>query len=1146
MLFRLNQSHQTIYSPCSRTILSFALYEKIRFSNTSHCIITHNAQSLDLLYKEISILLGDAYDVYLFSDLELLPYENFSSSNEIRSNRIKTLYNLSKTYREKPYIVVVSASTLLKRLPSTNFITQNSFQCKIGEKLFLSSYRKQLIDLGYRYTSMVEIAGEFCIKGSMIDIFPMGSLMPYRVDMFDNEIDSINIFDIETQRSVKRVDSIDILPTHEFTYSNNHEIIKSQLSMLLSGIDTNKMSKLKKELYEQRFFGGIDFYLPLFHSTLSSFFDYLRPDTEIHCIDNVYSSIRDNIEQIQNRFNQAGLLFQYPPLSIEKLYLSESDINQAISQYKSYKWLSKAKAKSFLLRHQPLPNLDHKTVIKNDLNSTLFFIDHADIKNKNIIFCSATKGKQKLLIDKLHQLKIFAFLCDDINDALQNNNKIISIVADLCQGFITKNHVIITDYDLHPHYIYTSQKKTHTPHKYFGQNTFSDLSDLKLGGLVVHIDYGIGIYRGLKTLDIGSNHNEMLWLEYKNQENLYVPINRLYTLSSYTVSHHSKPPLSKLGSDKWNKDKEKALKKIYDIAANLLAIYAQRSLKRGISHHIDPATYESFSNSFPYDETEDQHRAINDVLHDMKNSVPMDRLICGDVGYGKTEVAMRATFVAINNNYQVVILVPTTLLAQQHYDNFYDRFSPIGAHVELLTRFKTISQQRNILASLGAGKIDIIIGTHKLLSPLIKFSKLGLVIIDEEHRFGVTHKEKLKALRSEVDILTMSATPLPRTLNMALSAIRDMSIITTPPAKRLSVKTFVHEYNKDIVVEAVTREAMRGGQVFYLYNSVDRIYNKLDALQEQFPTLKIRVAHGQMKERELENIMFDFQQNSFHILLCTTIIETGINIPNSNTLIIENAENFGLAQLHQLRGRVGRSAHQAFAYFMTSDSSLLSSDAKKRLLALKNTNSIGGGYLLANHDLEIRGAGEVLGKDQSGNIQGIGLSLYTQLLSKATQSLKNGILPHDFNLESSDGCEIELRITALLPKSYIDDTSIRLYFYNKLSNANHTNDIDDIKSELIDRFGTLPIESEHLLAIQMLKLQAQDNYISKIEMHSAGAKIQFLSSYKKNGGIQKLMSIIQSNPQIYQLHPDMSLLIKIPLNQAQKRIDFIQNIIQSL
>ena len=769
-----------------------------------------------------------------------------------------------------------------------------------------------------------------------------------------------------------------------------------------------------------------------------------------------------------------------------------------------------------------------------------------ELINKNhltkVIFSTDSKGRSQILLEHLNKLHLDIKTFDSFEGAINAKDKFCIIVSPFQEGVILNNKIaVISETDLFPeHIINKTRASKDSKHPTVD---LKDLTDLKAGMHIVHIDHGVGRYDGLESIELNGKTDEFLLLHYANDARIYVPITSLNLISIYNSSTTESIALNRLGTDRWKKQKEKTIKKIIDVAAELLEIYAKRELRQGFTSTLDEEDYLKFCADFPFEETPDQLNAIEDVFKDMISSKPMDRLICGDVGFGKTEIAMRAAFLATQNLKQVAILVPTTILAQQHFNNFKDRFANTAVNIEVITRSKSAKDQEKLVKDLKNGDIDIIIGTHKLISTKIDFNNLGLLIIDEEHRFGVAQKEKLKALKAEIDILTMSATPIPRSLSMAFSALRDLSIIASAPAKRLSVKTFVKEYDTSIIREAVSRETIRGGQIFYLFNKVETINKKKEILEDLFPRLNIAVAHGRMSEKEIQKIMFDFKHNKYHILLCTTIIETGIDIPNANTIIIENANNLGLAQLHQLRGRVGRSHHQAYAYLMVPSELGVTRNATKRLEAIGSTDSIGGGFTLANHDLEIRGAGEILGKEQSGNINGIGLNLYMELLDKAISNIRSGKKLDIENIISSSKCEVELNIPTLIPDYYIYDVNSRLNVYKRISKATH-DELIGIKIELIDRFGKLPLEVTYLLKVTHIKLDAIELGIGQIRMFASSGKIVFNQPMKLDP--VKIIKIIQSQSKDFRLTKEHDLLISKATTTAEQRINFISKFMSDI
>ncbi len=1138
MLISKLDHKRDIYSNAILPTLSLNLVEFFTtHQDNTQLIITPDAQKAQQLYHEINYLLPDK-NIHLFPDLEILPFDYFSASEDIHSTRLKTLYAISNHQAD---IILISATTLLKLLPPVSFIQGQSLVLKKGDTIELTEKRKILEMAGYRLVTQVLSRGEFSVRGSILDIFPMGANTPFRIDLFDDEVDSIRIFDIESQRSLSPINAIDILPANEFIFDERTlDTIAENWQQFFPHIATS--ASIYQDLMSKKSIGGIEFYLKLFYEQCANFFDYVPKNTIVHQIYNIDEAKQKYFSDIVARHEQLRYDRERPLLEIDQVYLPLEQITKAQKAFKNIKWLSSKKQKSTILPYQTINDIRVHYQYKEPYKHLLNFLESHHFKK--VVFCADSIGRKEVLLENLTKLNIRVTFCKNWLEVNQTSAQYIIISAPFIEGFFTQDSALITEYDLFANHVpsYKTQK-TESKHP---SVAIKDLSEITPGAAVVHIEYGVGRYQGLTKLDIANQENEFLTLSYKNNEKLYVPIHDIHLVSRYSGTELEHAPLNKLGTEKWEKEKEKAAKKLNDVAAELLAIYAERNLKKGFANIFDEKAYLSFCEGFPFEETDDQLTAINDVIKDMIRERPMDRLVCGDVGFGKTEVAMRATFMAVHNNKQVAILAPTTLLAQQHYDNFKDRFSELGANVELLSRFKTIKEQNKIIDQLQTGTIDIIIGTHKLLSEKISFSNLGLLIIDEEHRFGVAHKEKMKAMRANIDILTMTATPIPRTLNMAFSAIRDLSVISTPPAKRLSVKTFIKERKQNVIREAILREVLRGGQVYYLHNQVDTIYDKADELRQLFPEYNIAVGHGQMRERELEKVMFEFQQNRYSILVCTTIIETGIDIANANTIIIERADNFGLAQLHQLRGRVGRSHHQAYAYLLTPPFQSLQKDAKKRLEAISETASIGGGFMLANHDLEIRGAGELLGKEQSGNMQGIGFNLYMDLLNKTIKALQNGekFDIHAINQSFSNQSVIELRIPALLPEEYIFDVHTRLDLYKRISSAENHNELNDIKIEIIDRFGPLPDHAHYLFKVAHLKLDATSLGIHRIEMHSSGGKVIFNQPLFFDPMV--LISFIQRHAQHYRINKDQHIFISATLKQAHERIEFIENFLQSL
>lgn len=1136
MLSNQISKKDTIVSNAYGASFSILLNEYAKSNNDFNLIITEDSQQSYKVYKELQFLAQDSkFEILYFPDLEILAYDRFSTSIDIISQRQRILYKLTKN--PKKTILVTSIATILKKLPPANFIKEHSFILKVEDTLDITKQKTQLVEAGYTLVNNVFEKGEFSIRGSIIDIFPIGAKCAYRIDLFDDEVDSIKELNLETQRSANEVKQIDLMPSHEFIYNNeNTELAFQQLENLCS---TEALSStICRYIEDNEYFSGIEFYLPLFYKKLASIFDYIPNNTKVHLLGNTTSSISAFSDEVKQRYNDLKFDIDRPILHFDNLYLSQQEISQSVAKFSPVKWHIESKSKSKQLAIKPLEKISANYKLSNPFKNLQELIVKS--KFEKIIFSTDSNGRADLLLEHLNKLHLNIKTAKSFEQALNNNNLYNMIVSPFEDGVIIEDKILfVTETDLFPEHITKSKA---SEHDHYPTVDLKDLAELKQGMYIVHIDHGIGKYIGLETIELNNKKDEFILLLYANDAKIYVPITSLNLISIYNSSADDSIALNRLGSDKWRKQKEKTIKKIVDTAANLLEIYAKREMRQGFTNSFDEEEYLRFCADFPYDETPDQLKAISEVFKDMISAKPMDRLICGDVGFGKTEIAMRAAFLATQNNKQVAILVPTTILAQQHFNNFRDRFANTAVNIDVITRSKTTKAQNELFDNLKNGSVDIIIGTHKLISSKIDFKNLGLLIIDEEHRFGVAQKEKLKALKAEIDILTMSATPIPRSLSMAFSALRDLSIIASAPAKRLSVKTFVKEYDAGIIREAVSRETIRGGQVFYLYNNVETIEKKREIIQEIFPRLRIAIAHGQMSEKEIQKIMFDFKHNKYHILLCTTIIETGIDIPNANTLIIENANNLGLAQLHQIRGRVGRSHHQAYAYLLTPELGI-TKYATKRLQAIGSTESLGGGFTLANHDLEIRGAGEILGKEQSGNINGIGLNLYMELLEKTIENLKTGKKLDIEQIVNSNTCEIELNIPTLIPDYYIYDVNTRLNVYKRISKADHQ-ELINIKIELIDRFGKLPLEVLYLLKTSHIRLDALAIGVAQIKMFATSSKVVFADPEKVD--LQKLIKLIQSKSTDFKLTKDHDLQITKATKTAEQRIEFIEIFLKEL
>lgn len=1027
-------------------------------------------------------------------DWETLPYERFSPHQDLVSERLSALWQIKSGAAD---VLFVPVATAMQKLPPVPFLTGRTFWLKTGQTLDIGRLKSDLVDAGYNHVSHVVAAGEFAVRGGIVDLFPMGSEMPYRIDLFDDEIDSIKTFDTETQRTISPVSEIRLLPAHEFpTDSEAQKIFRSRFREEVDGNPND--AAVYKAVSNGHFGAGVEYYLPLFfENELETLFDYIGEDALFVSLGDVHAEANRFWSDVKSRYAMAQGDETYPPLLPQHLYLSADVFAGRLKNY-----------------GQVLPDVSGKEHTLPDLavnrqsdEPLQALKDFQTAFEGRILLCAESLGRRETMLGFLQQNGLKAKPVSDWQGFLSAHEPLMIAVAPLVYGFKlgglqSPNQqqaapaserenwgeskavadqsaiAVITESDL---YQYVARSRAHNrrkKHAAVSDGLLRDLAEINIGDPVVHEEHGIGRYMGLVTMDLGGETNEMMLLEYAGEAQLYVPVSQLHLISRYSGQAHENVALHKLGSGAWNKAKRKAAEKARDTAAELLNLYARRAAQSGHKFEINELDYQAFADGFGYEETEDQAAAIAAVIKDLTQAKPMDRLVCGDVGFGKTEVALRAAFVAVMGGKQVAVLAPTTLLVEQHAQNFADRFADFPVKVAGLSRFNNSKATKAALEGMADGTVDIVIGTHKLVQDDIRFKNLGLVIIDEEHRFGVRQKEQLKRLRANVDILTMTATPIPRTLSMALEGLRDFSLITTAPSRRLAVKTFVKPFSEGSVREAVLRELKRGGQVFFLHNEVDTIENMRERLETLLPEARIGVAHGQLRERELEQVMRDFLQQRFNVLLCSTIIETGIDIPNANTIIINRADKFGLAQLHQLRGRVGRSHHQAYAYLLTPE--YITKDAEKRLDAIAAADELGAGFTLAMQDLEIRGAGEILGEGQSGEMMQVGFTLYTEMLKQAVRDLKKDRQP-DLDAPLGITTEIKLHSPALLPESYCPDIHERLVLYKRLAVCETVQQINAIHEELVDRFG-LPeqpvktlIESHHLrLAAKELGIDAID------------------------------------------------------------------------
>ncbi|HEU4708168.1 MAG TPA: transcription-repair coupling factor, partial [Methylophilaceae bacterium] len=1044
--------------------LALQLNAQQKSGKTPLVIITANAFEAQRLLEEIPWF-APSMTVSLLPDWETLPYDHFSPHPDLISERLATLYQISRNACD---VVIVPISTALLRLPPQAYLAAHTFMLKKGQTLDTEALRTQCAEAGYHHVNQVMSPGEFSVRGGLIDLFPMGSALPYRLDLFDNEIETIRTFDVDTQRSLYPVGEIRLLPAREFPLDDNGiALFRQQFRECFEG-DPSR-SRTYKDVSKGIASGGIEWYLPLFFEETAGLFDYL-PDNALLCLHGSLDQAAQNFWQdAQSRYRLLAHDPERPILKPEVLISKTEDFFGKTHQFARLQLDTLGTATG-------LPDLNVERRAEHPLFKLQGFLNSY---TGRIFIAAESLGRRETMLQLLNEHGLQLKQIEGWADFERENERLVLGISPLHNGFVLGDFAIITEAELYAAQV-RQQRRREKDKARSTEGMLKDLSELRENDPVVHEQHGVGRYRGLVNLDLGEGETEFLLLEYADDDKLYVPVSQLFLISRYSGGPPESAPLHRLGSGHWEKAKKKALKQIRDTAAELLNLYAQRAARKGHAFKLGLHDYEAFAEGFPFEETPDQQSAIEAVINDMQSGRPMDRLVCGDVGFGKTEVALRAAFVAVMGGRQVAVLVPTTLLAEQHFNNFSDRFAEWPIKVAEISRFRTAKEQAEAIRGLESGDIDIIIGTHRLIQKDVKFKNLGLVILDEEHRFGVRQKEQLKALRAEVDVLTLTATPIPRTLSMAMEGLREFSVISTPPQKRLSIKTFVTNYSEGIVREAAMREFKRGGQVYFLHNEVDTIFVMKERLEKMLPEARIGIAHGQLRERELEHVMRDFYQQRFNLLLCTTIIETGIDIPTANTIIINKADRFGLAQLHQLRGRVGRSHHQAYAYLLTEPDRKITPQAQKRLDAIQLLEDLGAGFHLAMHDLEIRGAGELLGESQSGEMQEIGFTLYADMLAHAVKQLKAGKEP-DLSAPLGVTTEINLHTPALLTNDYCPDVHERLVLYKRLANCEDDDALDTLQEELIDRFGLLPPQGEALLACHRLRIAAKPLGITKID-----------------------------------------------------------------
>ena len=1119
-----------------------AIYNGASNGDSLTLLVTEDTASALRLEHELLSINDNDIDICLFPDWETLPYDSFSPHQDIISQRLKTLYQLS---RMETGIVIVPAHTLSHRIAPKDYIEQNSLLIKTGETKDLAQLRRELEQSGYRAVDQVLEHGEFSARGAILDLFPMGSKTPFRLDFFDDEIDSIRTFDVDTQRSKDAIAKVELLPAHEFPFDEDAiNLFRSQYRELLKA--NNEKESIYHQVSKNILPAGIEYYLPLFFEHTHTLFDYLPEQTQVMIYGDVDSHLLQFHVDCEFRYEDRRYDPLRPLLSPKQLFLNNEQLFTELKRFDRVNIRQQNDtAKGLSFGCQKLADVAVNHQLKQPLQLLAQYLESLSA-NTQVLFVAETEGRREALLELLNreqlQPKAVSSVTEFINSSIQYAITVNALAHGFCYQDKDLDIVVICEDDLFVDRVKQSRRRS-KQQDVNNDAIFKNLTELSIGQPVVHIEHGIGRYQGLQTFENQGVATEFLMLSYAGEAKLYVPVSSLHLISRYSGNDNENAPLHKLGNESWSKAKQKAAERIKDVAAELLDIYAKRDQSHGYAFKRNKEEYLSFAQSFGYEETDDQRNAITNVIADMLDHKVMDRLVCGDVGFGKTEVAMRAAFIAANDNKQVVILVPTTLLAQQHYESFRDRFANYPINIDVLSRFKTAKQQKQVIEQVANGQVDILIGTHKLLSNEIKYHDLGLLIVDEEHRFGVKQKEKIKKLRANVDILTLTATPIPRTLNMAMGGMRDLSIIATPPAKRLAVKTFVREREDALIRESILREILRGGQVYFLHNNVQTIEKVSEEIQQLLPEAKVVTAHGQMRERDLERIMSDFYHQRFNVLVCTTIIETGIDVPTANTILMDRADHLGLAQLHQLRGRVGRSHHQAYAYLLTPHPKRMTKDAVKRLDAIAQLEDLGAGFALATHDLEIRGAGELLGEDQSGQMASVGFSLYMEMLENAVAALKEGKQPSLEDLTSKQ-TEIELKVPALLPDDYIGDVSMRLSFYKRIASCKNKQALDELQVELIDRFGLIPAAAKNLFHIGKLRLKAEKLGISRVDAGNSGGFVEFNNNTTIDPMV--IIGLMQQQPNIFKMDGANKLKFAIKTEDAKQRFVIIEQLFASL
>ena len=1119
---------------------ALALGEAAQADARVYLVIESSSREMEQRRAELQFFADSALPILTLPDTEMLPYDVFSPHPDLVSERLLALADVPMLTRG---IVLLSAETLMQRLPPRAYVSGRTFMLKVGDTLALDAFRARLAESGYVSVSQVSGPGEFALRGSLFDVFPMGTDVPLRIDLFDDQIEAIRRFDPQTQRSLNTLPEVRLLPARELPLDADAvRAFRRRYRTRFDGDPTR--SAIYRGVTEAIAPPGIEFYLPLFFDETATVFDYLPAGAVIVCGDGLESLLDQTWQNIGSRYEERRHDIERPLLAPGELFLQPSEVLERlehsarvrISPFKSeaapdgvcnFPTAAPRELRIDVRAEQPLAPLEALL---------------ADFRGR-VLLAADSPGRREVLLEMLRGAHREAQSVDGWRAFLESGAPLAITVAPELAGLNVLEPALLVLSESQLFGSRARQERRRRKAALDPNAILRDLQSLNPGAPVVHEEYGVGRYVGLAIMEVGGQSGEFLVLEYQDGDRLYVPVHSLHLISRYTGAAPEAAPLHKLGTDQWARARRRAAEKVRDVAAELLDLYAQRKARQAAPLPLRELEYQSFANAFPFEETADQAEAISKVLEDLANSQPMDRIVCGDVGFGKTEVAMRAAFVAVQAGKQVAVLVPTTLLAEQHLNNFRDRFADWPVRIESLSRFRSGKETTAITAGLEDGRIDIVIATHRLLHAHVRFKDLGLVIVDEEHRFGVRDKERLKALRAEVHVLTLTATPIPRTLNMALGGLRELSLITTPPAERLAIKTFVTEWSDAALREASLRELRRGGQIYFVHNEIRDIDKIAAELGKLIPEAQIRVGHGQMRERELEQLMVDFYHRRFNLLVCTTIIESGIDVPTANTIIINRADRFGLAQLHQLRGRVGRSHHRAYAYLLIPSRKALGQDALKRLEALESLEELGAGFVLATHDLEIRGAGELLGEEQSGEMAEVGLAMYLDMLDRAVRALKQG-RKVAFDAPLGAQTEVELRVPALLPEAYIADVHVRLSLYKRIAAATTNGAIDELVAELVDRFGPLPEPGRNLIRTAHLKLAARKLGVRRLDFGAHGGYLQFEPENRVES--KAVIRLIQDPSRDYRLDGPLKLRVSMELDDENERFEFVSDLLRRL